>query len=212
VTSEQKPGTAPEVERLAVSLTRLAENMKAIYRQQCQSERVVVFMDNSNFFGSVARIGKDRGYKFRVDYHKLFGLLLRDRFCIDARCYYNDWESDPETRQRRENYRSLMTKAGFTLVCSSQCGETRPQGLDQAIIPDMLAMAKDCPRCDTFILVAGDGDYADTVREVRRRFGVKVEVAFFAADTAAMLRDASGIFIDLEVHSDDIQFDRHFSD
>ena len=200
-------------DNLSSAVACLVENMKVMCRQQAQSERVIMFLDNSNFFGSIARVGKENGYKFRVDYHKLYSILLRDRFPIDALCYYSDWESDAETRQRRDSFQNLMEKAGFSMVKFQQrVGATREKGVDAAIVRDMTTLARDCPRCDTFILVAGDGDYADTVREVRKKYGVKVEVAFFAADTASSLREAAFRFIDLDNIRQQIQLDRAFLD
>lgn len=195
--------------QLTTAVAQLAENMKLLYKQQCQNERVCLFLDNSNFFGAVGRVARESGSRFRVDYMKLYEFLVRDRFCIDALCYYSEWESDAETRQRRDNFQSLMEKAGFSLVRFQQRpGGTREKGVDAAIVRDMLTTARDCPRCDTFVLIAGDGDYAETVREVRKKYGVKVEVAFFAPDTANSLRETAYKFIDLDEIRDRIQFDR----
>jgi uncharacterized LabA/DUF88 family protein len=198
---------------LTEAIRTLADNMKLLYRQQCQNERVVMFLDNSNFFGSILRVGREVGYRFRVDYPKLYNVLLRDRFAIDAFCYYSEWETDPNTRQRRDSFQTLMEKARFTLVKFQQrAGGTRENGVDAAIVRDMVNVARDCPRCDTFILIAGDGDYADTIREVRRKHGVKVEVAFFAQDTAGTLRDAAYRFIDLDSLRDQIALERPISE
>lgn len=211
--NDREKARTPDLEGLIQAVQLLSENMKAIHRQVSQSESVIIFMDNSNFFGSVGRLGREMGYRFRVDYHKLYTALLKDRFCINAFCYYSDWDSDAETRHRRENFQNLMEKAGFQLVRFQQRpGATKEKGVDAAIVKDMVTAAHDCPRCLTFILIAGDGDYAETVRELRTRYGVKVEVAFFGADTAITLQEAAYRFIDLSPLWQRIELDRPFSE
>lgn len=186
----------------------LASNMKAMHARLVRDERVVMFMDNSNFYGSVARVGRDSQQKYRVDYSKLYKVLMAERFGIDAFCYCSQWDTDPESRIKRDNFQAMMQKAGFSLV--KLPGAVREKGLDAAIVRDMVSFARDCPRADTFVLIAGDGDYADTIRELRRKHGVKVEVAFFGSETAYSLKDAAYQFIDLEGIKNQIQLDRPF--
>jgi len=195
------------------NLTRLAETIHqlviAANRQQQRSEKTILFLDNSNFFGSVTRIGRDKNQRLRVDYRKLLRVAMRDRFVIDARCYYSEWEADPSTQQRRDGFQIALERAGFTVVRFQQRpGARAEKGVDAAIVKDMVTMARECPRCDTFVLIAGDGDYTETVREIRKKYGVKVEVAFFAPETAIALREAAYHFIDLEPMQELIQLDR----
>lgn len=189
----------------------LASNMKAMHARLVRDERVVMFMDNSNFYGSVARVGRDSQQKYRVDYSKLYKVLMAERFGIDAFCYCSEWETDAESRLKRDSFQAMMQKAGFSLVRLPQrSGAVREKGLDAAIVRDMVNFARDCPRADTFVLIAGDGDYSDTIRELRRKHGVKVEVAFFGTETAYSLKDAAYQFIDLEGIKGQIQLDRAF--
>ena len=193
-------------DHLTEAVSQLAENMRLLCRQQAQKERVMMFLDNSNFYGSLGRISQETCNKFRVDYHKLYALLVNERFVINATCYYSDWEVSDEARLKRDNFRVMMEKAGFTLACLKQrVGATQEKGVDAAVVRDMVTAAHDVHRCDTFILISGDGDYADTVREVRKKYGVKVEVAFFACETAWSLRDACYKFIDLEPFREQIE-------
>ena len=193
------------------ALALLTDNMKAMHRRLLLNERVVVFMDNSNFFGSVARVSRDSQQKYRVDYSKLYKLLMAERFGIDAICYCSEWETDQESRSKRENFQIMMQKAGFSLVRVPQRpGAGREKGLDAAIVKDMTSIARDCPRADTFVLIAGDGDYSGTISELRRKHGVKVEVAFFGSETAYSLREAAFLFTDLEPLRNQIQLDRPF--
>lgn len=180
------------------ALALLAENMRKMHLQLVQRERVVLFLDNSNFFGSVSRISRAVP-KYRVDHHKLLKVLVGDRFRIDALCYCSEWEADAEARAKRDGFQAMMSKAGYTLVRVPQkAGAVREKGLDAAVVSGMVTVARECPRADTFVLIAGDGDYTETVRDLRRKQGVKVEVAFFASETAYSLREAAHTFIDLE--------------
>jgi uncharacterized LabA/DUF88 family protein len=184
---------------LITAVQALANNLKALAALELRRERVVIMLDNSNFFGSVTRICRDTSRKFRVDYGKLLTMLVEGRTVIDAFCYYSDWEVDEETRVRREGFQIMMEKTGFTLVTVQQRSRAiREKGVDAAIVRDITAIAREMPRCDTIILIAGDGDYSETVSEIRKRHGVKVEVAFFGVETAQTLKMAATRFTDLE--------------
>lgn len=197
------------MEALTEAVHLLAANMKELCRKQAEYEKVVLFLDNSNLYGSIARLGRDLGHKYRMDYQKLIG----DRFCINAACYCSEWEIDADKASKRDGFQTAMQKAGFSLVRLPQrAGAAREKGVDAAVVRDMMTVARDCPRADTFILVAGDGDYTDTVRELRHKHGLKVEVAFFRAETANALRDAAYKFVDLDSIAAQIQLDRGSSE
>lgn len=197
------------MDALTQAVQLLAANMKEFCRKKAENEKVVLFMDNSNLYGSIARLGRDLGHKYRMDYQKLFRTLIGERFCVNAMCFCSEWEIDSDQRNKRDGFQTMMQKAGFSLVRLPQRpGATREKGLDVAVVREMLTVARDCPRADTFILVAGDGDYSDTVRELRQKHGLKVEVAFFKAETANTLKDAAFKFVDLDSMAAQLQLDR----
>lgn len=196
------------VETLTQVVQQLTTSIKELYRKQIESEKVVLFMDNSNLYGSIARLSRESGYKYRIDYHRLLNMLVGNRFCINAICYYPEWELDFEQHQKRDGFQSIIQKAGYQISRVPQRNNSgREKGLDTAIIRDMTTIAHNCPRVDTFILVAGDGDYSDTVRELRFRHGLKVEVAFFSPETAFTLKEAAYKFTDLESIATQLQLD-----
>ncbi len=201
------------MDALLQSLQLLANNMKELCRKQAESEKVVLFMDNSNLYGSLARLRQDIGRKYRIDYQKLYRKLIDERFCINASCYCSEWEIDGDQKLKRDSFQVMMQKAGFQVIRLPQrAGSVREKGLDTSVVRDMMTMARDCPRADTFILIAGDGDYSDTVSELRHKYGLKVEVAFFMAETANTLKEAAFKFIDLDSMVTQIQLVDHNSE
>jgi uncharacterized LabA/DUF88 family protein len=197
------------MEGLQQAVHLLAANVKELILKTAQKEKVVVFMDNSNLYGSIARIGRDLNCKFRIDYQKLYQKLVGDRFCINAFCFCSDWDIDEDQRFKRDGFQTMMQKTGFSLFRVPQrYGAVQEKGLDTAVVREMITIARDCPRADTFILIAGDGDYSDTIHELKQRHGIKVEVAFFRSETAHSLREAAYEFNDLEFSLAQIQLDR----
>lgn len=201
------------MEALTEAVQLLAAHVKELCRKQAESQKVVIFIDNSNLYGSVARLGQVLGHKYRIDYHKLYRILLEDRFCIKAICFCPEWDADNDQRSKRDNFQTMMQKSGFLLSRIPQkTGSVREKGLDAAIVREMITMASECHRANTFILVAGDGDYSDTVRELRHKYGIMVEVAFFNQETASSLKEAAYKFINLDSIAAQIQLDRSSGD
>jgi len=69
------------------------------------------------------------------------------------------------------------------------------KGLDCEIVYDM-ACLRENGNFDTFVLVAGDEDYARTVRKLNQQ-GMKVELAFFKEGCSSTLRKEANCFVDL---------------
>lgn len=71
------------------------------------------------------------------------------------------------------------------------------KGLDCEIVYDMVRLSHH-GHYDTFVLVAGDEDYARTVRKLRDETGVVVDVAFFGGSRCSThLRRRAANFLDL---------------
>lgn len=69
------------------------------------------------------------------------------------------------------------------------------KGLDCEIVYDMCRLAR-TGKYDTFILVAGDEDYARTVGKLRDEIGLNVEVAFFGNCSSTFLQKEATKFVD----------------
>jgi uncharacterized LabA/DUF88 family protein len=195
-----------ELSTLARHVSDLQEAVKTLQQQILRRERVWISVDNSNLFGSVGKFCKETMYRYRIDYSKLLSLLVGPRLLVNARCYYSEWEGQQSinTEKQRAFFHSLQ-RTGFTLVRVAQRqSNTREKGLDAAIIRDLLATAREMHRCDTVILVSGDGDYTETIRELKN-FGVRTEVVFFGTETSTQLREAAHSFTDLLNHLQEIE-------
>jgi uncharacterized LabA/DUF88 family protein len=183
-----------------------------------QSQSVAIFFDHSNFWHSVRRIRMQLNCKYTIDYAKLIQLLLRERFLVNVFFYYSDYdeeyystadESVKEGAKKRDNLHKYLASLGFTLIKTKlvkhPCGTIKEKGLDVTLAQDITNFARETPRCSTVILVSGDGDYTATVIELKKKYGVRVEVAFFNQETSASLKQHAFKFIDLEPIKHDFQ-------
>lgn len=159
-------------------------------------ERVVIFIDGSNFYHGL----KKHIAKTSLDFHR-FSKLLSDNRELIRTYYYNT----PVTQKqglvqyaKQQKFFSklystpyLTVKLGYfleaerpTKITCQYCSKEGEyllknwieKGVDTKIATDMLSMAyKNI--YDTAILVSGDGDFASTIEAVKE-LGKHVEVAF----------------------------------
>jgi uncharacterized LabA/DUF88 family protein len=171
-------------------------------------EKICLFIDNSNLFGAMQEFSQND----RIDYIKLKEFLAHGRTIASARFYYSEPpfprdNVEPEVMQaalesvrKRKSFYYVLERSGYTTIClpqrSNHVNSFVEKGLDTELVYDMCAMSRD-GRIDTFILVAGDEDYARIVSRLRQDTGVKVEVAFFDAQCSYKLKEAATTFIDL---------------
>jgi uncharacterized LabA/DUF88 family protein len=188
------------------------EKMNRLIRSQ---ERVCLFIDNSNLFHALRSLKLGN---FRLDYIKLRDYLADGRTAC-VRFYYstpNDFNGqsseDYRSRQVKRNkfYDFLAENLGYHMIelplrertvteeDGSQTQVPVEKGLDCEIVYDMAILSR-TNRYNTFVLIAGDEDYARTVRRIRQETGVAVEIAFFqsAGCSSKLIREATK-FIDLD--------------
>lgn len=190
-----KPRTAePD---LASAVMRLAENMKALHQQQLQTEKIAIFIDNASLCGFLSRQSRDLGRKFRLDHHKLLTAVAQSRFLIDTFCF-SCFDED----KRPAGFENLLEKAGIT----SSVVLSRSQ-LASNLINRMREFANRCVRCDTIILVSGDGQYGPPMRCLHREFGVRTEVAFWRNEMSNTLVASADRIIDLDALRQQIELE-----
>jgi len=154
-------------------------------------ERVMVFLDGSNTFHALRRLG------LKIDYYKLLNQLVGSR--VLARAYYYSSTKVPQSETQAKFHRALSYE-GFTVV-------TRPvkvikddlwieKGVDLALVTDMLVNAFG-NLFDTAILVSGDRDFAMALSEVKR-LGKKVEVAAFKKTIGQELKEIADQYVALD--------------
>lgn len=69
-------------------------------------------------------------------------------------------------------------------------------GLDCEVVYDMVKLSYH-QQYHTYVLVAGDEDYARSIRKLRNETSIRVEVAFFAPVSSKVLRREASEFVDL---------------
>lgn len=165
-----------------------------------QREKVCIFVDNSNLFHAL------RGFTDRkMDYLGLRDFLADGRGA-DIRFYYSVLlEATDEASLKRNKFYDFLERVGrYQMIplplkekFSGNSHTYEEKGLDCEIVYDMARLAT-IGHYQTFILVAGDEDYARTVKRLRMETGISVEVAFFGNfGCSSALRKEASDFIDL---------------
>jgi uncharacterized LabA/DUF88 family protein len=192
------PEFLDNLQKQVTHLQRSLEEMNDRNRQ----DRVIILIDRSNLEHTFRRVDNSG---LKIDYIKLTRFLQGYRFLKQVRIYYSDYmdgdfvpESEMNEYKRRLDFYAFLRYQGYILrgVRRRDFGEMRVEkGLDAALIRDMERLCRD-NRCDTIVLVAGDGDYCEIVESAQKDYAVKVEVAFFPAQSARELVSRAK-FIDL---------------
>lgn len=163
------------------------------------NERVIVYIDNSNFFHEIC--AKDPST--RVNFKKLKQILVGSKRCMEIKLFAS--EIDPMPEKQSAFYKKLEYD-GVNVILTEQkirAGKIKEEAIDVALAVDMVADVWD-GKVDVVVLVAGDGDYVPLVNKVRKR-GVTVQLAFCNVGLSDKLRRAVHDFIDLDKVMDEIR-------
>jgi len=170
-------------------------------------ERVMVFVDGSNFY---------HGLKATLNRTDVDFLKFSVKLCGEGRWVHTHYYNSPRRRaedegkyrdqQRFFNY--LRTEKGLTLHLGrleprtrtyASCGASYvvnvEKDVDVNLAVDMLAGAFD-DQYDVCVLVSGDGDFANLLAAVKR-LGKQVKVAYFGTGRARALTREADEFIHL---------------
>ena len=160
-------------------------------------ERVVIFIDGSNFYHAL----KGCFGTAAIDFAKLATLLAGSRKLV--RIYYynapiNQAEEPDKFRNQQRFFNQLRLVPYLDLKLGrleKRRGTVVEKGVDVNIAVDMLRLAyKDT--YDTAILISGDGDFAAAVEAVKD-LGKHVENAFPRKGWSRHLRNACDKFVKL---------------
>lgn len=176
--------------------------LEDVWEEIRRRESVCLFVDNSNLFGAIQGLQRLIAGR-KIDYIKLRDYLGDGRSINCAKFYYNEpffpKEGDPKAieeailaAQKRQGFYHVLQKAGYSTVCL-------PEGRDSIemdLIYDMATLSR-TGQFNTFVLVAGNENYARTAMRVRQETGTNVEVAFFQESCSHRLRQAANDFLNL---------------
>lgn len=184
---------------------------EALLKEIRRLERVCAFFDNSNLFHATRSVFDSNT---RINFQKFKEFLAAGR-SIDCRFYYSQTTQpelldEPQRAQYDKSRRFYegLADMGFHLTClplreriiDDQIVPTE-KGLDCEIVYDMCSLSQK-GTYKTFILVAGDEDYARTVKRIRSETGMIVDVAFFGGNCAStsLVKEASHFINLTNVH------------
>ncbi|MCJ7633670.1 NYN domain-containing protein [Candidatus Bathyarchaeota archaeon] len=161
-------------------------------------ERVMVFIDGSNVFHALRRLG------LKIDYQKLVNVLVGERTLV--RPYYYASMKVPQIETQYRFHRALGYE-GFTVITKPVKAVREDvwieKGVDLALATDMLVSAFR-NLFDTAILVSGDQDFVTVLDEVKR-LGKKVEVAAFQSTIGNELKVVADRYVALDDLYDQIR-------
>lgn len=173
-------------------------------------ERVMVFIDSSNIFHALKRVG------FKIDYYKLVKELVGDRTLVRP-YYYGSTVATPTSeaqkvfKRTQEKFHRALSNEGFEVITRPVKAITEniwiEKGVDIKLATDMLsATLKNL--FDTLILVSGDEDYLPVLLEIRAREKL-IEVAAFEHTISKEMRFYVNRFHSLDALRDRIQQAEH---
>jgi len=164
--------------------------------QNDSKERVIIFIDGSNFYHSVK--GTFDVHDNEVDFSKLVEILRDGRLLIGA-YYYNaplDRGYNEQVYWKQQKFFAELKKIpGFNVILCNMRKIIRPgtkkpefavKGDDIYLATDMLSFAYE-NTYDTAILVSGDGDFVPTIKRVQK-LDKRVENAYFKISRSNYLK------------------------
>ncbi len=161
-----------------------------------KSERVVIFIDGSNFYHSAKDI-LDLQHEGDMDFGILVEKLRSGRLLVGV--YYYNAPLDKDHNEgvywkQQKFFANLRRIPGFSVILthmrkirnSGGTFEYAVKGDDIHLAIDMVSLAYE-NQYDTAILVSGDGDFAPAVRRIRK-LGKKAENAYFSVSRSDLLK------------------------
>lgn len=160
-----------------------------------KTERVIIFIDGSNFYHSVKETFEI--HDNQIDFKKLIGILRAERLLIGV-YYYNaslDMKYNKDVYWKQQKFFADLRKIpGFNVILAYMRKVTKPDGkIEYSVKGDDINLGIDIvslayeDQYDTAILVSGDGDFAPAIKRVQK-LGKKVENAYFSVSRSSLLK------------------------
>lgn len=170
-------------------------------KQEGKVERLMIFIDGSNFYYSTSRKG------IKIDFEKLVDELSNGKDFVGAYYYVapldiNEGEKKYWAHQRF--LEKLKKISNFhVILCSLK--KIKIDGKykyfvkgDDVKLSNNLLMGAVEDNYDVAIIVSGDEDFVDSVKIVREKYGKKVGNAYFSRSSSSNLRRECNFIINLD--------------
>jgi len=155
-------------------------------------ERVIILIDGSNFYYSTARKGR------KIIFEKLLQELIGKRSLIRAYYYVAplDIEANEEKYWGHQRFINKLRQISNFEVVLCTLKKIKIEGKytyfvkgDDVKMSNTLIMGAVDNLYDTAIVVSGDEDFIDSVNIAKKRYGKKIENAYFGRSSSSNLRD-----------------------
>ncbi len=156
-----------------------------------KEEKVVIFIDGSNFYHST----KHLNITDKVNFKKLVNELVRDRKLIKV-FYYNaslDISINSKTYWKQQKFFGMLRKIPKfkVILCKLRKSHKKSyevKGDDTLLVSDLVGEAYE-NLYDTAIIVSGDEDFVSPIKRVKK-LGKKIENVYFSSSSSYNLRKA----------------------
>jgi len=156
-------------------------------------ERIMIFLDGSNFYHGMKELARRTPISSApLDFFKLSRTLAKNRKLI--RTYYymalHTERDNPERWRKQQNFLVHLQETAYLALRTKPLirrgGTLMEKGIDVMLAVDLMRFGR-LNSYDTAILVTGDADFVEAVRDVQD-MGKQVELAHFPFGTASSLR------------------------
>ena len=165
-------------------------------------ERIIVFIDASNFWFGTKELMKRRHISLGlINYYRLARLLAHNRKIIRIFFYTAlvNSKDNPTKYATQDRFLIKIREMPFCTIRAARAmrrGETYVEkGVDVMLAVDLLKLAR-LNSYDTAILLSGDGDFVEAVKDVQE-MGKRVELAYYTFNQSMMLRAICDEFIEI---------------
>lgn len=153
-------------------------------------ERVMIFIDGSNFYHGLKRIMFDSQM---LNFYSFSRFLTKNRKLIRT-YYYAGVHSEHENPEKYQSQKRFLDHLRATPYCTVRTGHLLKRGdiyvekgVDVMLTVDLLRLAR-LNSYDTGILISGDGDFVEAVRDAQE-MGKHIELAYFNTTQSAVLKN-----------------------
>ncbi len=167
-------------------------------------ERVMIFIDGSNFYHGMkemVRRTKVIPITTAFNYYKFSRILAKDRRLIRL-YYYSGLRNEQEDPKKYQSQKGFFDQMRRTPFCTLRLGRLVKRGdayiekgVDVLLTVDLIRLAR-LNNYDTAILVSGDGDFVEAVKDVQD-MGKNIELTYFSHDLSMDLRNTCDRYTEL---------------